>query len=420
MTKPARMPLQSRILPLFLFLVVGLTSLRAQVPDVIGIYLTWLRDPDSTMVVNWVDLHREGPARVWVREAGGDEWRSVDGTHSADTPSVLQVRRVEIEGLRGDTVYEFALGEAAPTSPRGIERFRTPPKELSRPVRFISGGDTMHRRDWFDAMNRAAGARDPDFAVIGGDLAYANDVSASRWVEWLQSVHQTLRTPDGRLVPLVVGIGNHEVKGYYNGRVPQDAAYFYGLFAFPHAGKSTYALDFGNYLSFVMLDTDHTQRVEGAQTEWLATTLAERDGQRFVFPVYHYPAYGTTKGPKDGLPSDHPLAQKIRREWSPLFEKHAVTAVFENDHHAYKRTHPIREGRRDDASGVVYLGDGAWGVGTRPVVTPEQAWYLARSEARRHVFVVTLDPAGTAQVEAIDAKGEVFDRTTLTGRPAAR
>lgn len=45
--------------------------------------------------------------------------------------------------------------------------------------------------------------------------------------------------------------------------------------------------------------------------------------------------------------------------------------------------------------------------------------YAAYADASRR-GVVTLDPAGTAQVEAIDAKGEVCDRTTLTGRPAAR
>jgi hypothetical protein len=67
---------------------------------------------------------------------------------------------------------------------------------------------------------------------------------------------------------------------------------------------------------------------------------------------------------------------------------------------------------------VVYLGDGAWGVDVRPVVTPDEAWYLARSESRRHVFVVTLSPTGEAVVQAIDSAGEVFDRCTLAGRSA--
>lgn len=412
-----RAPLRFSVL--VILVCVWLQPLRAQ-QDVVGVYLTWLRDPSTTMLVNWVNLYEHTPARVWHRAAGEAEWRTTEGTRSVVTPSVLQVRRVELTSLRPDTVYEFVIGESAPADARGIQRFRTPPADLSaRPVRFVSGGDTMHRRDWFDAMNRAAGAQDPDFALIGGDLAYANGVDATRWIDWFQSIHRTLRAPDGRLIPLVLAIGNHEVRGHYNGRIPDDAPYFYGFFALPE-NRSYHALDFGSYLSLLILDSDHTRPIVGAQTEWLAGALAARSGRGFVFPCYHYPAYGTTKRPENGgLPSEHPRSLVLRREWSPLFEKHGVTAVFENDHHAYKRTYPIRAGQRDDAAGVVYLGDGAWGVEVRPVATPAEAWYLERSEARRHVFVLTLSAAGEATVQAIDASGEVFDRCTLRGRVAA-
>ena len=39
--------------------------------------------------------------------------------------------------------------------------------------------------------------------------------------------------------------------------------------------------------------------------------LAGRAGQRFLFPVYHYPAYGTTKGPPGKLPIDTPRAIEL-------------------------------------------------------------------------------------------------------------
>jgi acid phosphatase type 7 len=410
-----------RVAVVLLALPAMFGPLRAET-DVIGVYLTWLRDPSTTMVVNWVNLYPDTLAQVWHRAAGEAQWSATRGLCSAVSPSVLQVRRVELTGLAPDTVYEFVLGGAVAPVPeekgRLVERFRTPPARLDRPVRFVAGGDMMHRRAWLEAMNRQAGALDPDFALLGGDLAYADGKYASRWIDWLQSMHRDLRAPDGRLIPLVLVIGNHEVRGHYNGRIPDDAPYFYGFFALP--GNLSYnALDFGDYLSLLALDTDHTRPVSGAQTAWLDGALAERASRPFVFPCYHYPAYGTTKRPKEGgLPSDHPLSKKIQREWSPLFERSGVTAVFENDHHAYKRTHPIRAGVRDDAKGIVYLGDGAWGVETRPVATPLEAWYLARSEPRRHVFLVTLSAAGVAEVQAIDASGEVFDRTSLTSRRA--
>jgi hypothetical protein len=87
-----------------------------------------------------------------------------------------------------------------------------------------------------------------------------------------------------------------------------------------------------------------------------------------------------------------------------------VTAVFENDHHNYKRTHPIRGHKRDD-TGIVYLGDGAWGVTTRTV--PKDAWYLAKAEPRRHLFHITLPPDGPVLVQAVDAAGVVFDATSF-------
>ena len=79
------------------------------------------------------------------------------------------------------------------------------------------------------------------------------------------------------------------MKGGYNGKVPQDAPFYYSLFVTP-SKKAHFALDFGDYLSLVMLDTAHTEPIAGAQTEWLDKTLAARKGKQFLFVGYHYPA----------------------------------------------------------------------------------------------------------------------------------
>ena len=161
-----------------------------------------------------------------------------------------------------------------------------------------------------DKATANAAALDPDFALLVGDLAYANGVSSNRWVEWLKSWTVPAVAPDGRLIPMIVGIGNHEVKGGYDG-----------------------ALDFGDYLSIVLLDTAHTNPVAGAQAEWLKGDLAARKSKQFVFVAYHYPAYGTTKAAKEGTPLDKPVSIDIRQHWMPSWEKYGVSAVFENDHH---------------------------------------------------------------------------------------
>jgi hypothetical protein len=379
--------------------------------DVIGVYLTWQRDPTTTMTVNWVNLYPGTPATVWYRDGKEAEWQSATGTHSAVGPSTLQVRRVELTGLKPDTLHEYVLAEKPGREARGVRRFRTLPATLNRPIRFVSGGDMMHNREYVDRMNKRAAELDPDFAILGGDLAYANDVDATRWVDWIQSWSENAKGKDGRGIPMIVGIGNHEVKGGYNGRIPDDAAYFYGLFALPE-NRSYYSLDAGDYLSVIMLDSDHTQPIAGAQADWLGEALAKRAGQRFVFPVYHWPAYGTTKADEGKLPCETARSVSIRTHWIPHFEKHGVSAVFENDHHNYKRSHPLRGHQRDDVNGITYLGDGAWGVATRTV--PKDAWYLAFAEPRRHLFHVTLNLDGSIKAEAVSGSGTVFDQVTLT------
>jgi len=378
--------------------------------DVIGVYLTWQRDPTTTMTVNWVNLYPQTPATVWYRDGKEAEWQSATGIHHVAGPSTLQVRRVELTGLMPDTLHEFVLAEKPGQEARGVRRFRTLPATLTRPLRFVSGGDMMHNREYVDIMNKRAAALDPDFALLGGDLAYANGVDATRWVDWIQSWSMHARGKDGRCLPMIVGIGNHEVKGGFNGRIPEDAPYFYSLFALPE-NRSYYALDCGDYLSLIVLDSGHTRPIAGAQAEWLAEAMASRARQRFLFPVYHWPAYGTTKGEAGKLPCEHPRSVEIRNQWIPHFERHGVTAVFENDHHNYKRSHPLRGHQRDDANGITYLGDGAWGVATRDV--PKDAWYLAYAEPRRHLFHMTLNLDGTVKAEAVSGSGEVFDQVTL-------
>jgi len=385
--------------------------------DLVGLYLTWKSDPATTMTVNWVDLFEGSSNQLWYRRKGTPEWLTAEAVHTRAGVSSLQVRRVELTGLAPDTVYEFGIGKAPAKETDGW-RFRTMPAALSRPVRFVSGGDMMHNREMVDAMNLRAGALDPDFAMLGGDLAYANGVAATRWVDWLQSWMKNSVGKDRRIIPFVIGIGNHEVKGGYNGKIPDDAPFFYSLFATPE-GKSNYALDFGKYMSVIALDSGHTQQIAGPQAEWLAAALAKRTAQQFLFAFYHYPAYGTTKAPKGGLPYDAKQSIAIREHWLPHFEKYGATALFENDHHNYKRSHRLRNHQRDDENGLLFLGDGAWGVKPREVPSPEVGWWLAKAEPRNHLFHVELRADGTATIEAVDVKGEVFDRVELT-RPRTR
>lgn len=81
--------------------------------------------------------------------------------------------------------------------------------------------------------------------------------------------------------------------------------------------------------------------------------------------------------------------------------------VLENHDHNYKRSFPIRGGQRAD-DGVVYLGDGAWGVFVVGVPS-ENRWFLEKAIPINHFILIRLDGAD-ALFEAINLKGEVIDR----------
>lgn len=423
-------PFRGVFLLIALFALLAGRASPAAAQDQVGLYLTWSRDPATTMTVNWVDVLADGPTEVYYRALPADAVERKPSTRpvAADAfsvakvgpngvatlkPSVMIRRRVELTGLSPSTVYQFGIGKPPATEAEGF-RFRTLPATLDRPLRFVSGGDMMHSRELLDPMTKQAAAFAPDFAIFGGDLAYEDGRSSSRIADFLLSWRRLGVTPDGRLIPVVPVIGNHEVTKGYNGKIPDDAPFFYGLYDLPE-GRAYHALDFGTYLSLIVLDSGHTNPIPGPQADWLRGALEARTGQTFVIPVYHYPAYGTTKAPAPGKTSiDHPRSISIRENWVSLFERFGVTAVFENDHHNYKRTVPIRNHQRDDANGITYLGDGAWGVAVRTVPEPGTAWWLAKAEGRNHVWVVDLNPDGTSTYRAVDNKGVVFDEVTLT------
>jgi hypothetical protein len=409
------MPTHRFAQPLLFALLLLVVPRAACAEDLIGLFLSWQQDPTTTMTVTWVDIYADSSPTILYRKYDGQkhtadtQWLTATAKQSTMGPTTLQLRRVELTGLEPDTRYEFGIGDATKDVTQ-FWRFDTMPANLTRPLTFVAGGDMMHSRAMVDDMNEEMQKLEPDFALLGGDIAYENGVHGTHWIDWLQSWTNHAVTKDKRLIPLVITIGNHEVKGGYNGTPPQDAPYFYSIFPLPE-NRSYYALDFGKYLSLMILDSQHTNPIAGPQAEWLAEAMSQRGDQQFLFACYHFPAYGTTKEPEGGTPIDSPQALAIQKNWCPSFERYGATAIFENDHHNYKRSHRIRNRQRDDANGILYLGDGAWGVEPRTV--PKDAWWLAKAEGRNHLWRVELDPDGEAKFEAIDAKGDAFDEVEI-------
>jgi acid phosphatase type 7 len=365
--------------------------------------LTWAGNPCTTMRVQWLAIASTPPAPITiacVSETDGLRHSLSSRLHPFGPRADVWVHRVDFTGLTPDTTYRLELpGLRDPAS-----HFVTAPAHLDRKITFIAGGDINVVPEAL-LMHATVLREDPLFAVVGGDLAYGNGVNADKEIAFYRDWCAGLITADGRRIPMVAAIGNHEVAGSY-GKTRAEAPYFYALFDhWADATTGAYdCLDFGDYLSLVLLDTDHTCPV-AAQTDWLRTTLAARPRVPHVFPIYHVPAYPSVRN------FEGRISAEIRDQWCPLFENSPqVRVAFEHHDHAFKRTHPLVAGRiAPPAQGVVYLGDGSWGLARRPLREQGDLSLFAQRAEKFHVWRVDLTGDHQAYT-ALDERGNIIDR----------
>ena len=179
-----------------------------------NVLLTWRGDTATTMTVNFQSaaevvgvVHydtesRDGAPEEYARSVEAEPRRigGIDGRW---------FYTAELTGLEPGGTYYFVAGNEE-TGYSREHKFKTLPE--SGPVRFAEGGD---QSVLFRArkLMRIAASHEPDFAVIGGDIAYANGNEDSLWVWdlWMFHYRHEFVTPDGYLVPLMFAIGNHEV-----------------------------------------------------------------------------------------------------------------------------------------------------------------------------------------------------------------
>src|ERR1700736_5007418 len=91
------------------------------------LFLTWQRDPTTTMTVQWIGAAGETPdANIYYAPARSGI-RQVQPTAARPYPMTdLKVFRAEITGLTPGTDYRFRIGKQSPTY-----RFRTMPAKAS-------------------------------------------------------------------------------------------------------------------------------------------------------------------------------------------------------------------------------------------------------------------------------------------------
>ena len=129
-------------------------------PDTL--FLTWQRDPCTTMTVQWVGPAADAEqARLFVAPVEGpDIWRQCAFTVKPFPLTDWFVYRCELTKLTPGTEYKFAVGTSA------NYRFRTMPLKATNDLTFISGGDcgvNVHAAN----NNMLAAKQEPYFAIVG-------------------------------------------------------------------------------------------------------------------------------------------------------------------------------------------------------------------------------------------------------------
>lgn len=391
----------AKVIPCYLFALFFICKSHADLAQE-TIYLTWKQAPSTSMTIQWISDSNNTESVIAYHPIHASE--SVLKTTGTKFPfpyaSQYLIHCVELSDLLPDTEYAFSVQPFSQTY-----RFITAPLRHEKELHFVVGGDMYHDDISFVIETcKIAAQTNPLFALVGGDIAYAvkSQLNApqkiDRWIEWIKTWHANMVTPEGRLIPVIAAIGNHDLIGQF-GQTPQQATIFSALFPMP--GPQIYnSLDFNDYLTLFILDSGHANPITGSQAQWLEKSLEKRTNTTHRFAIYHVPAYPSVRH------KDNPYSVAIRKTWVPLFEKWRLHAAFENHDHAYKRTHPLIQGKIH-SQGIIYLGDGAWGVETpRTQRTPHS--YIAKFSPTRHFIAITLTP-NSQYFRSISDKGKVLD-----------
>jgi hypothetical protein len=367
-----------------------------------AVYLTLTDDSAHSMSIHWIEKGGGNLSRgVFYQKEGDREWKRetmVFPRTLAD--SSHYVKECLITGLEESSYYLFYF-----EGKKQKYLFKTLPSKLKRPLKIAVGGDFTESFPLFRKMNKVAAQKNPDFAILGGDIAYAcrhgwfaeEHGSISKWIDFFKEWQSSMRGERGRLIPVVAIIGNHDVTSKDREEKGKNSLF---LKFFPSSTNRTYkTVDVAGSLSLFLLDSGHLFKVEKEQKIWLEASLKEKQKMVWKIPIYHIAAYPSK------YPLNDPRPTRVRTNWTPLFEKYGVKFAFEHHNHAFKRTYPMLD-ETIDPSGIVYIGDGSWGAPPRKV--HKNLFYLEKSLKSSCFSLMTVD-AHSLQVEVFNNKNELID-----------
>src|SRR5262245_58825049 len=172
-----------------------------------SLFLTWRRDPTTTMTIQWVGPQTPADTSISYVPLDGELWVTAKTITKPFPNTDLKVYRCELSGLKTGTEYMFQIGKNSP-----VYRFRTMPAKATDTFQFVSGGDSGIGSHAI-GTNINAARQEPYFALIDGDLAYDNGKSPKTFLTFLENYSRNMVDPKRRPIPRAAGSGNHEDNG---------------------------------------------------------------------------------------------------------------------------------------------------------------------------------------------------------------
>jgi hypothetical protein len=388
-----------------------LLSCMDSLPPFRGPYLSWKRNPKTTMTITWESLEKTPRIVAWGEKQSAliNSTRVVPDRRRDDMYFHFTTT---IEDLEPGTEYFYSVSDLmdAPA------RFRTAPKNADASFSFLVYGDSCEsdrekdnqHYDIVAEMNRVEAPYPKGFVISSGDLSpmYADVYGWDLHFDAIRDLADHL--------PYLTPFGNHD----WNRRDPHSANLeAVWIHEFPERADrdntvsgfdhTSFAFGYGAaYFIFIGYDKIGSKK-GSAFNKWLRSQLAlALDGYAFTFVDLHVP-------PFDRRDNGYMDDMSTLRHQAKLFHEYHVTAVFSGHNHLFAH-HEIE--RVTEADGhpvsVTYLISGGGGQVLRSA--HEGSWHnrygLGYSGETRFVkstyHFLRVDIDGAKRVLAVTA----FDR----------
>ncbi|MFC1474675.1 metallophosphoesterase [bacterium] len=308
-------------------------------------------------------------------ESGLVEYATVPGGSrlSAASENIRPFHEVTLSGLSPSTDYRYKVSSEGDSA---VGTFRTAPKKHD-PFTFIAYGDSRSGHAVHKILLNLMMKRRPALILNSGDLVG----DGRKQEDW--DVFWGIVGPVTDSIPYYPCLGNHE----------KNSALYYKYFSLPEGaeGERYYSFSYGGAF-FIILDPDGGLLVMPKQKKWLKEQLRKAQAYDFIFAMFHYPPYSSSKR--------EPLLS-LRRALGPVFERYKVTAVFNGHDHFYERS--------EDGS-VTYIVTGGGGA---PLYDHVRDLPESRVRSKTNHFVAVKIDKETAAFDAVDASGKVFDSFSI-------